>query len=55
MISISKIVAKNHVVWPHCSSGVTGVSVRGRVVSVCVSPEGWAVCFNDVCSCNIER
>lgn len=32
-----------------------GESIRGRIVSVCVSPEGWTVCFNDVCSCNIER
>lgn len=32
-----------------------GGSIRGRIVSVCVSPEGWTVCFNDVCSCNVER
>lgn len=38
-----------------CSAGVTGVSIRGRTASVCVSPEGWTVCFNDVCSCNVER
>lgn len=48
--------------WPSSSPqldwekrGVVGASTRGRSVSVCVSPEGWTVCFNDVCSCNVER
>lgn len=38
-----------------CSREVGAEGARGRSVSVCASPERWTVCFDDVCSCDVER